>query len=394
MTTPPKKISRRSLLRAGLASLVVVSGGLVYRAVDRGVFTAQQGPAYEPWQSWREPQAGPLNLVRAAILAANPHNMQPWLFRVGDDQIDLYVDTSRNIGAVDPFFRELWIGVGAALENLSLAAAAEGYAASITLLPGDEPNHAARVLLTPAQPVSSPLYEAIPRRRTNRAAFDTARPIAPETLARLAALNDQPELGIVWLTGAEEQRRFGDAMLAATDAFIADEQQIYDSESKLRQSGPAIEQFRDGITLDAQGGQPLMSALVKLLPDLAPGSGAGTFRQFTATHVGTAAAFGIVTAGDALDDRQRLLGGRLWQRLHLWGTTEGLAMQPLSQLTERADREVQLGLAPTFGDALRAFVGDPARQALFSFRLGYPTVDGGLSPRRPLEEVLVGRELA
>lgn len=390
MSTPPNKLSRRAVLRTGLAGLVVVSGGLVYRAIERGVFTAQQGPAYEPWQSWREPQTGPLNLVRAAILAANPHNMQPWLFRVVEEQIDLYVDTTRNIGAVDPFFRELWIGVGAALENLSLAATAEGYAAAITLLPGDEPNHAARVTLSPAQPVGSPLYDAIPRRRTNRAAFDTSRPVAPETLAQLAALNDQPELGIVWLTTTEERQRFGDALLAATDAFIADEQQLYDSESKLRQSGPAIEQFRDGITLDAQGSQPVMSALIKMLPDLAPGSGAGTFRQFTATHVNTATAFGIVTVGDARDDRQRLLGGQLWQRLHLWGTSQGLAMQPLSQLTERADRELQLGLRPKFGDALREFVGDPARQALFCFRLGYPTVDGGLSPRRPLDAVLVG----
>lgn len=384
------KISRRTFLRTGLVSLVAVSGGLVYRAVDRGVFTALQGPAYEPWQNWRDPQTGPLNLVRAAILAANPHNMQPWLFRVGDDQIDLYVDTSRNIGAVDPFFRELWIGVGAALENLSLAAAAEGYTAAITLLPGAEPNHAARVLLTPAQPAGSPLYDAIPQRRTNRAAFDTTRSMAPETLAQLAALNDQPELGIVWLTSPADRERFGAAMLAATDAFIADEQQIYDSESKLRQSGPAIEQFRDGITLDAQGGQPLISAVVKMLPDMAPGTGASTFRQLTDTHVSTAAAFGIMTVGNAYDDRQRLLGGRLWQRLHLWGTTQGLAMQPLSQLTERADREVQLGLAPEFGTALREFVGDPAREALFSFRLGYPTIEGGLSPRRPVEDVLVG----
>jgi hypothetical protein len=390
MSTPSNKISRRTFLRTGLVSLVAVSGGLVYRAVDRGVFTPLQGPAYEPWQNWRDPQSGPLNLVRAAILAANPHNMQPWLFRVGDDQIDLYVDTSRNIGAVDPFFRELWIGVGAALENLNLAATAEGYTAAITLLPGDEPNHAARVLLTPAQPVRSPLYDAIPQRRTNRAAFDTARSMTPETLAQLEALNDQAELGIVWLTGAEERQRFGAAMLAATDAFIADEQQIYDSESKLRQSGPAIEQFRDGITLDAQGGQPLMSAVVKMLPDMAPGTGASTFRQLTDTHVNTAAAFGIVTVGNAYDDRQRLLGGQLWQRLHLWGTTQGIAMQPLSQLTERADREVQLGLAPEFGTALREFVGDPAREALFSFRLGYPTVEGGLSPRRPVEDVLVG----
>jgi len=35
--------------------------------------------------------------------------------------------------------------------------------------------------------------------------------------------------------------------------------------------------------------------------------------------------------------------GRPWQRLHLRATTQGLAMQPLDQLTELADREVMLG---------------------------------------------------
>jgi hypothetical protein len=389
MTTPSKRITRRNFLRAGVASLVLVSGGLVYRATDRGVFTPLQGPAYEPWQNWREPQAGPLNLVRAAILASNPHNIQPWLFRVTDTQIDVYVDTTRNIGAVDPFFRELWIGVGAALENMSLAAAAEGYAATITLVPDDEPNHAARIDLAPGQAASSPLYEAIPLRRTNRTGYDTSRPIDPGVFAAFEALNDQAPLSIVWVSESGERQRFADAMLAATDAFNADEQQLYDSESKFRQAGPAIQQFRDGITLDAQVGPTFQSAFVKMLPDIAPGDGASSFRNLTSTHVSTAAAFGIMTAENVRDNQQRLLGGRLWQRMHLWATTQGVAMQPLSQLTERTDRELQRKLQPQFGDILRTFVNDTTRQALFCFRIGYPLSDGGLSPRRALEEVLI-----
>ena len=31
-------------------------------------------------------------MVRAATLAASPHNTEPWLFRVADSKIDLHLD--------------------------------------------------------------------------------------------------------------------------------------------------------------------------------------------------------------------------------------------------------------------------------------------------------------
>ena len=37
------------------------------------VFTPARGPLHEPWVNWKTgPAEGPLRLVRAAILAANP----------------------------------------------------------------------------------------------------------------------------------------------------------------------------------------------------------------------------------------------------------------------------------------------------------------------------------
>ena len=40
--------------------------------------------------------------------------------------------------------------------------------------------------------------------------------------------------------------------------------------------------------------------------------------------------FGILLARDAGDNGQRVEGGRLWQRMHLWATAEGIAMHPLN----------------------------------------------------------------
>ena len=63
-------MQRRAFLKgAGVATILVVGGG-VWRAYDRGVFSVGEGPAFEPWKDWQETKDGPLALVRAAILAA------------------------------------------------------------------------------------------------------------------------------------------------------------------------------------------------------------------------------------------------------------------------------------------------------------------------------------
>jgi hypothetical protein len=144
---------------------------------------------YEPWTDWsKDSNGGALAPVRAAILTANPHNTQPWLFKVTGSSIELYIDTKRNVGALDPYLREEHIGIGCALENLMLAAAANGYEATVTLLPGKlgaipaEPKLEllARVDLATGKREESELYDAIPRRHTNRSAYIPQRPIPPE----------------------------------------------------------------------------------------------------------------------------------------------------------------------------------------------------------------------
>lgn len=110
---PPRATSRRTFLRrAGLAGgtvLVVGGGGLSYRAYGQGVLEAGDGGAYAAWRDW-DPGSGPLALVSAAILAANPHNTHAWVFRVTPTRIDLFADRRRGIGALDPFDREMYTG--------------------------------------------------------------------------------------------------------------------------------------------------------------------------------------------------------------------------------------------------------------------------------------------
>jgi len=103
-------VTRRSLLRgAGVGTgtvLVVGTGALTWRAVDQGVFATGEGAAYDAWDVWRSGD-GLMALVRPAILAANAHNTQPWLFELGTDSVDLFADTRRSMGAMDPLRREM-----------------------------------------------------------------------------------------------------------------------------------------------------------------------------------------------------------------------------------------------------------------------------------------------
>ena len=394
LSVPALQPNRRQFLKAlgfgGAAVGIAGLGALSWRASSQGVFDEGHGPAYAAWDQWDQ-GGGPLLFVRSAILSANPHNSQPWRFRISGSAIELYVDLSRNTGAMDPYRREQHIGLGCALENLIIAAQAKGYQPQVTLLPDDtNPQLIARVELVRGEASSHALYEAIPRRHTHRAPFDTSRSVPTQTMAALdSAVADISSAGVVWISSDAPKRQAGQLIVEAAEAFAADRQQSVDSFKWWRDSWSDIQRFKDGMTIDAAGLSPLLTALVKILPPQTREQNDQAWINLTRdSSVRTAAAFGIVVVRDATDNSQRIAGGRLYQRLHLTSVNKGLAMQPLNTITERIDRERFLGLTPRFQKAAQALLAEPGWEPLMSFRIGYPTVQPPPSPRRPADAVI------
>jgi hypothetical protein len=385
-----KTLSRRDFLKLGGAALVVVAGGSVFRAVDQGMFSVGQGVAYEPWKNWRDAASPIERIVAAGILASNPHNSQPWIFRITDSTIDLFAIPERQIGVIDPFRREMYIGLGCAIENMRLAAEAEGFKADIRLIPDPTTEtHAASIFLASAESATSPLYEAIPNRHTNRAAYDITRAIAEEIFSGIDSLVTESTVRLFWFKDESARAKFGEIAIAAAESLIADEQQSLDSHKWWRQDWDELQSHADGITLDAQGMPPFILGMAKFLPDMSRTSNDQSFvKNLRDTCMPTAAAFGILAVHDGMDNIQRLQCGQIWQRIHLWATTQGLTMQPLNQMTERVDREVQLGIESVIGNAVAGLVGDANWHAIMPFRLGYPTEQALLSPRRGLDKVI------
>jgi nitroreductase len=387
--------SRRQFLKAaGLGGAVIGVAGLgiaSWRATAQGVFAAGSGPAYAAWADWDQ-GSGPLTLIRAAVLSANPHNSQPWRFRIFASAIDMFIDPSRNIGNMDPYRREQHIGLGCSLENLLIAAQAKGYDPRLTVLPdAGDPTLVAHVELNQGRVSNLALYRAIPKRHTHRAPFDTTRNVGQSTLLGLQqAVADIQGAGVVWITSDTAKRQVGELIIEAAQAIATDHDQSVDSFRWWRDGWSDIQSHRDGMTIDAAGLSPLITALGKILPPQTREQNDQAWIQQTRdNYVKTAAAFGIVVVRDATANTQRIAGGRLYERLHLAATNEGLAMQPLNQITERIDREKLLGLNPRFTQAAAQLMPESGWAPLMSFRVGYPTVSAALSPRRGAEAVLV-----
>ncbi|HWA89532.1 MAG TPA: hypothetical protein VG889_05815 [Rhizomicrobium sp.] len=380
---------------AGVALLGAIGAG-GYRAWDRGVFEPGEGPAFRPWDEWRgREDEGPKQTLHAAILAANPHDTQPWAFSAHGASISVFADRTRNLGSFDPFRREMHLGVGCAIENLMRAASVYGYSMNVIVSGGRlEPKpheklvRAAHLWLDAGQPMRDELYEAIPHRHTNRGPYHE-RPVSVEDLHRLADLVSSHEVRVAFLTGDEERDELRGMIVAATEQIIADPEMSADSARWFRTGKREVEAHRDGIGTDTAGLSPWMAMAAKMLPDPDAATADRYWLDMTRDVQTHAPVLGMLLVRDRLEMGSAIGAGRAWQRLHLAATAMGLSAQPLNQPVECVDRNQQLGRGDEYAGALTKLARANAWEATFVFRLGYAKTPALPSPRRPLHTVMV-----
>jgi nitroreductase len=377
-----------------------VLAALGYRAWDRGVFSSGKGPSYAAWQEWQgHPGEGSKRPLHAAILAASAHNSQPWLFEPQDDSITIYADRPRNLGAFDPFRREMQVSLGCALANLQLAAWRFGLEAVPEIAPGrlsanpsNEAVAVASVSLRPGAAHETRLFDAIASRHTQRGAYrddPTLAKAVVDVLEELSVLRGYAPSMFVLIDDPAMRKDVGTTIIEATEAIIADAEMSADSGRWYRTGRREIEAHRDGVTTDTAGLPPFVNGMAKLLPDQDTATADRYWLKATReVQVPTAAKFGLIVVPDRLDRAQALNAGLLWQRFHLAATLHGLGVQPMNQPLEMADRELALAKRGRFRHALAEFSGMPGWEAAFVFRLGYAGREAKPSPRRRFEAVI------
>ncbi len=246
----------------------VVGGGVILGATgvaNAKVVSDMPASAVSDWNGPKAEMEVRRWALSYALLAPNPHNRQPWLVDLKQDNvIVLYCDAQRVLPETDPMGRQILIGHGCFLELLRIALAERGMVANISMFPDGEPGPALKDLGTKpvaritvakgAQPDA--LFAHILNRHTQRNNFDTQRPVSQARLAAFqTSLNQVPELSAAVKIGtsntADQIAALRQLCLDAAKVEIGTERTMMESMRLLRIGPKEIEQHRDGISMNA-----------------------------------------------------------------------------------------------------------------------------------------------
>lgn len=324
-------------------------------------------------------------LLRWVVLAPSSHNTQPWLFRIEDGELEIRPDLRRSLAVVDPDDREMIMSCGAALFHLRVALRRFGHRGEVRTFTGERDpfplvpvRSVARELARVApggehEPEEGELrlFEAIPRRRTNRQPFeDRAVPDDLLDAFREAARTEGGWLEV--LTGEDRKAALADLIAEGDRRQAADPSFRRELAAWIHPSRTRSLDGMPGYALD-MGDLASMAApfLVRTFDwgdrqaaenrQLAEGSPVlavlGTRRDGVAAWL---------DAGQALD------------RVLLRATADGVSASFLNQPIER----------PELRPRVQELLDRPGTPQLV-LRMGYGPEVERQTPRRPVEDVLV-----
>ena len=356
-------MNRRQLLLGG-GSVVALGAGATL------VSAAQMGSAsdyIDATDAIRAPlphHSDADDLIRYATLAPIGHNTQPWRFAVGQGRITI-------TPVVDPDDHHLFISLGSAAENLSLAAAARGYHGRPTFESGNGGSIA--FAHEPGPPEPSPLFNAISHRQSTRAEYD-GRAVSPRDLAMLAKAAVVPGVDLVLLTDRPRIARLRELVTTGNSAQMADPAFVRELKLWLRFNPRQALRSGDGLYSVASGNPALPDWLGPRAFDWL--STPASQNKSYAAQVNSSAGIAVFV-GAAADPSHWVAVGHSCQRFALQSTALGLKCAFINQPVEVASLRHDLA----------ALVGLPGRRPDLVLRFGYgPTLTR--SPRRPVASVI------
>ncbi|HEX8245194.1 MAG TPA: Rv1355c family protein [Longimicrobium sp.] len=346
-------------------------------------------------------------VVEHGTLAPSAANHQPWRFNWDGERLWVLHDRGRSASLLDPNHRAAYLALGAAVENMAVAAAHRGFRARTEPFPRPrDAGVAAALSFEPAErgmEADSALFPRLAERVTNRrvarrvplgsTAMTELADAARVRGARLDLVTTDAELAeLARIVGAGERIRH---LTRELHRELVDE--LRWSEEEARRAGDGIPV--DALELPAQQRASLrMAARPEVAATLRELGGGRVFQDRAERAVLRSSAVGLVTVG-GIAPASALRGGRAAERVWLTATALGLAVHPVTALVymfemldgsaatvfSAREREELRGLRARF-DAL--FAAAEGNTRLLLFRIGVAGAPSARAPRLPLESVL------
>jgi molybdopterin/thiamine biosynthesis adenylyltransferase/nitroreductase len=369
-----------------------------------------QPHANEPLGSKAAPEIEAI--VRLASLAPSGGNCQPWRF-VADDAsgnvvLECWHAQERSESLLDFEGRAAHLALGAALENARLACRKMELRASIKRLPA--PGIAWTLHMgadgLPRTPDDEALASAIEQRVTNRKL--AARQPLPDGVAEaLVRVAESAGARLDLLTAPDAMARAGEIIARGEKLRILHPVLHREMMREVRWTPEEAERTKDGLDLatlelgaaDAAGLQLLRSpAIARTIRRVRGGEG---LKKLTRKAVAAASAIGLVRVGGVRDLLAHIRGGEVVQRVWLYATSRGLAVQPLTAVLylvarledggaegfDERDRVELEAIRNDLDDLFGAF--DGARMMVMRFAVTGPP--SARSLRRPVGAILSAR---
>jgi tRNA A37 threonylcarbamoyladenosine dehydratase len=280
-------------------------------------------------------------VVEHGTLAPSGGNCQPWQFYFGDGAVWVVHDWRRSKNLLDGRKHGSLLALGAAIENVAIAAAHRGYTTDIQVFPraGNETVVAGLRLAEHGEPTLDDMAELFPYLRarvTNRrlAARQPLESQTPDMLQRAAAALG----GHVQLISEPDDLNELGRILGEGDRIRFTCQELHRELFKeLRWTAKDAVQTRDGIDIDTLELSTAERALMRLLarPEVAAmirwlGIGSA-LAESAQKSVAASSAIGLLRLSSNTP-ASWLNGGRVLERVWLQATALGLAFQPMTAL--------------------------------------------------------------
>jgi len=278
-----------------------------------------------------------IELVKAASLAPSADNMQPWEFRKQGDAIEVFC-SKRRVLPTDVISMFAWVSIGAAIQNIVVAASAYRLMATVEYSTLEHVDELAAIVRLSPSCVDNRLSGWIALRNTNRNPYE-ALPLSQPLISKFEKCTFGMNAGIHWATTTSDLDCM--ALMDANSTYIRLEHKPLHDElfDILRFTRKEVETTRYGLTFESLE-VPSVAVFVarqlqywsvsKAISKLGIGR---IVAKRLASKLRKAGALCLVTAYQR-NPIAYMEAGRTMEQLWLAATAEGLSIQPYGVLPQ------------------------------------------------------------